>query len=449
MAAEVHSASLPPSFLLRPVHALLSLPHLGGDRDGADANNLLSLTADGAVWRARQLAFEPVHPLCHTPALSCSPPRTLLRARFLAAPGGDETSTAAALATALGTDSAAVLLLSTAPIPLAPAGLEALTVNLSASVSSQLVPLRVFGAVVCTSVCHAGDLALLLQLCTRRLRALTAALHAAQLTPFRDSFAFKEAAARSVGRVELRLPLRLAGAAADTCPVTRLALHGPWMSLVRRALCCSAPVVTASFILAHPGAVAQPWHADGPHIGPPGVGPHALCVFVPLIDVNDSLGPTQFWLGSHARSGMVELAPRALPVLYSCPGAVLSATLPGGHAVVYDYRLVHRGGPHSGELQRPMLQCVYRTAGGGTTSAWDEGHNFGMDSCDALALPPGHAWAAPADAGHGGADAAAGAAWWAQQLSEEGSTEVAAQPVPPSAAVQATPGHSAAWSVFD
>lgn len=55
-----------------------------------------------------------------------------------------------------------------------------------------------------------------------------------------------------------------------------------------------------SVVYSRPGAGEQDWHSDGPHIGH-GAGwdgegaaaPYALCVFVPLIDLNPTVGFTQ------------------------------------------------------------------------------------------------------------------------------------------------------------
>lgn len=82
----------------------------------------------------------------------------------------------------------------------------------------------------------------------------------------------------------------------------------------------------------------QKWHADGGHHFssdqlPEGLTlpPHCINVFYPLVDLTDDNGPTEFRIGSHrrddAKSSKIEF-----PLL--CPA---------GSAVLFDYRIQHRG----------------------------------------------------------------------------------------------------------
>lgn len=75
----------------------------------------------------------------------------------------------------------------------------------------------------------------------------------------------------------------------------------------------------------------QDWHTDGAHLGRDadwdgkgGSPPYALCVFVPLIDLDRRVGFTQFWPGTHAYSGLLGFGSVA-PLL----GSAVDALLPG------------------------------------------------------------------------------------------------------------------------
>jgi hypothetical protein len=88
---------------------------------------------------------------------------------------------------------------------------------------------------------------------------------------------------------------------------------------------------------------AQAWHMDGAHLfdgdAALALPPHALTMFVPLVDLTHENGPTEFAPGSHRlrlADGPADDAPRA---------AILA---PAGSAIVFDYRTWHRGLPNCG-----------------------------------------------------------------------------------------------------
>ena len=79
-----------------------------------------------------------------------------------------------------------------------------------------------------------------------------------------------------------------------------------------------------SVVYSKSGAPDQGWHADGDHqkgaedikwvvdgwkthLTPA----YALCVFIPLIDLDDETGYTQFWPGSHQSRGLAGFGPVA------------------------------------------------------------------------------------------------------------------------------------------
>ena len=110
-----------------------------------------------------------------------------------------------------------------------------------------------------------------------------------------------------------------------------------------------------SVVYSKPGANHQGWHADGGHAegasdagwnGEDGLSsslaaPYAVCLFVPLIDLDDTVGFTQFWPGSHRHKDLVGFGPFAEVAKATWDGIVSA-----GEAIVYDYRLLHRGMPN-------------------------------------------------------------------------------------------------------
>ena len=139
-------------------------------------------------------------------------------------------------------------------------------------------------------------------------------------------------------------------------------------SVVAKLMQCSLDVIKkqVSVIYSRPGAPNQDWHCDGGHeqddAGWPDQGrqlpkAYAVCVFLPLIDFNETVGYTDFWPGSHQHKGLLGFGPAA-PML----GASYPAICKAGDAVVYDYRLMHRGMQNvSVSTERPMLQFLYTT----------------------------------------------------------------------------------------
>ena len=86
--------------------------------------------------------------------------------------------------------------------------------------------------------------------------------------------------------------------------------------------------------------------------------PYALCVFVPLIDLDQSTGFTQFWPGSHVTDKLLGFG-AAAEVL----GGTVDGVCTAGSAIVYDYRTMHRGMPNvTRDVERPVLQFVYHAS---------------------------------------------------------------------------------------
>ncbi|EOD08965.1 hypothetical protein EMIHUDRAFT_358600 [Emiliania huxleyi CCMP1516] len=71
--------------------------------------------------------------------------------------------------------------------------------------------------------------------------------------------------------------------------------------------------------------------------------PHSLSVFVPLCDLRPANGPTEFHLASHIKANLVRPPSRA------------AACCPAGSCVLYDPRVMHRGGANESEGERALV----------------------------------------------------------------------------------------------
>jgi ectoine hydroxylase-related dioxygenase (phytanoyl-CoA dioxygenase family) len=168
---------------------------------------------------------------------------------------------------------------------------------------------------------------------------------------------FKEIMQRDENRFDFRLDLD------DTWK--EFEHKGRWKSLVAEILGEDYSVVKCGCVLSLPGASIQYFHSDGVHVGDSdgfessseATPPHALCVFVPLIDLDRSTGYTEFWAGSHRYSKLLQKKG--------------TQALPGGHdgiikkgdCLLYDYRTIHRGMPNTSNAHRPVCYFVYSKKG--------------------------------------------------------------------------------------
>ena len=120
----------------------------------------------------------------------------------------------------------------------------------------------------------------------------------------------------------------------------------------------------ASVVVATPGSTVQGWHADGGHIN---IDKHDSChclnVFIPLVDVSLSLGPTELRPGSHF------LTRRLVPMLLAAKARrtlrkTATPLLQAGDALIFDYRLLHRGLPNTDEeMHRPIFVLTFAKKG--------------------------------------------------------------------------------------
>jgi ectoine hydroxylase-related dioxygenase (phytanoyl-CoA dioxygenase family) len=108
-------------------------------------------------------------------------------------------------------------------------------------------------------------------------------------------------------------------------------------------------------VISHPGSQPQYSHRDSPFLfggraDELGLPPHSLTITIPLMDVPLELGPTEYWLGSHRcpdASAVLAVAPQRTP-------------LRAGSLLLYDGRLVHRGGANRSNVVRPIVYITYQ-----------------------------------------------------------------------------------------
>lgn len=132
-----------------------------------------------------------------------------------------------------------------------------------------------------------------------------------------------------------------------------IARNAAFYPVVQRLLGADCKRLFITLHMSLPGSSGQAWHIDGDHLFRDVHLPaHVVNVFVPLVDVTDELGPTEFRPTSHHFSNRSFRA--MLPSMRKYP--IVRATVPAGSAVIFDYRVLHRGTANkSATCARPIL----------------------------------------------------------------------------------------------
>jgi len=191
------------------------------------------------------------------------------------------------------------------------------------------------------------------------------ALHRPDIDVGKDEILFKEIASRNHERFDLRLTSSTARSFIEEVVLGNSLVQG----FLRNNLGEMEEIdFDLSVVYSRPGANAQGWHADGAHqrnandAGWADDGwktrladAYAICLFVPLIDLNDDVGFTQFWPGSHRSRDLIGFA-RVAEVTQ----ATFDAKCCAGDGVWYDYRLWHQGMPNRSNVLRPVVQIIFK-----------------------------------------------------------------------------------------
>jgi len=153
---------------------------------------------------------------------------------------------------------------------------------------------------------------------------------------------------RGRGRFDMQLPVF------DTPKFSFLtdSEKNPWMEVVKKILGDDAMLVHKGAFLSLPGSEKQVYHQDGTHLTTKCQRPcHAINVFIPLVDLTEYNGPTEFCLGTHF-----------LGYEYYTRDMVETPVMKGGTPFIFDYRLGHRGLANTTTQCRPVVYLTYTSA---------------------------------------------------------------------------------------
>eukprot|EP00232_Nephroselmis_pyriformis_P022405 CAMPEP_0182871392 /NCGR_PEP_ID=MMETSP0034_2-20130328/11098_1 /TAXON_ID=156128 /ORGANISM="Nephroselmis pyriformis, Strain CCMP717" /LENGTH=345 /DNA_ID=CAMNT_0025003943 /DNA_START=366 /DNA_END=1400 /DNA_ORIENTATION=- len=177
--------------------------------------------------------------------------------------------------------------------------------------------------------------------------AMLKAIRMAQLYETLEGGGFYEVKLRGGGRYDLQVPALETGAFKF--------LHSPdapWMPVVRSILGDNARRIHQGAFISLPGSSVQDWHSDGVHQNLSShAKPHALNVFIPLVDLGSDNGPTEFVPASHLLGE------------YNCDATSLILRMKAGECVIFDYRLKHRGLGNTSTLPRALVYLTYAVPG--------------------------------------------------------------------------------------
>jgi hypothetical protein len=177
-----------------------------------------------------------------------------------------------------------------------------------------------------------------------------------------SSFGYKQIVHRSMGRYDMLLDEGVAPKPLSPRSIASVFGEGGsdegWRwQILSSLLGADCRVEFTAALLAKSGCVEQDPHADGAH---PDEDPrsesllpaHALQLFLPLCDMRLETGPTEFWPTSHL--------PSHAPFTSLLPSLPLEAA--AGDAILFDFRVMHRGMANRSGKWRPILYntCVRR-----------------------------------------------------------------------------------------
>ena len=206
-------------------------------------------------------------------------------------------------------------------------------------------------------------------------------LHRPDITIGKDILAFQEISSRGNERFDLLLSSPICKVR-DFVNCTLLKRISPLIERILNGQLGHNIDFDISVVFSKPGAPNQGWHADGEHqSGATDAGwdakgwltqlaePYAICFFIPLIDLDDKTGYTQFWPASHRNRGLPGFGPVAKITQSTWDGKCRA-----GDMVVYDYRLMHRGMANTSNVVRPILQILFKK------TWYKERRNYGIES---------------------------------------------------------------------
>jgi hypothetical protein len=127
--------------------------------------------------------------------------------------------------------------------------------------------------------------------------------------------------------------------------------------------------MASSLIISTPGSTEQRWHTDSAHLNMEEHLPcHCLNVFIPLVDVKQRMGPTELLPTSHYKTRQ----PMPYKIAVDPQNPAITPTLKLGDALIFDYRLLHRGKPNQSDKDRPVLILTFSQPTFHDTRNWPE-----------------------------------------------------------------------------
>jgi hypothetical protein len=153
-----------------------------------------------------------------------------------------------------------------------------------------------------------------------------------------------------VGEKRYEVLLRLTGALANPMLFANPMLH-PFLA---SELGADMRVSGVTAVVSYPGAEQQHIHSDHPYLFERDalsidLPAYAINVAIPLIDVDQAVGPTAVCLGSHRWPAQRSAVPSDL----------VSVDIQRGDCLLIDYRTKHAGMPNKSTVARPILYIVY------------------------------------------------------------------------------------------
>jgi len=135
-------------------------------------------------------------------------------------------------------------------------------------------------------------------------------------------------------------------------------------------------------VRAEPGCPAQGWHADSAHTAEQHGPPNMLNVLITLSDVAEESGPTEVVPGSqrltnHMRPGarftkdIVYQNDENSPELIGSTAEGVKALMPAGSALIFDDRVLHRGGANASNSNRDVAFFSFRRQNFATTEYYE------------------------------------------------------------------------------
>lgn len=184
----------------------------------------------------------------------------------------------------------------------------------------------------------------------------------------------------SVGNKRYTVPLRMSAPFSDPA-----LFANPTLIDMLEVHMGEQPIVNAyGGVITYPGANSQHIHREHPLLYTndqynAGLPAYAVNVLIPLVDLDEQLGGTQIWEGTHRLAGDER---------WQGPSKVVYARQ--GDAVVLDYRVYHGGMPCLAGEVRPVLFITYSLPWFRDTMAFDSHDAVAISASELAGMPESH-----------------------------------------------------------